>query len=65
MSEIKLTIRQSSGEQFEVTVAADATVLQLKEACKEGAKLEPENQRLIFKGKCPRRPKRAAPELKI
>lgn len=56
MAEIKLTIRQSSGEQFEVSVPADATVLQLKEACKESAKLEPDNQRLIFKGKSPRTP---------
>ena len=51
MAELKLVIRQSNGEQFEVTVPATATVLELKNACAEGAKLEAENQRLIFKGK--------------
>jgi hypothetical protein len=47
---IKLTIRQSSGEQFEVEVNASATVLELKQACNEGCKLSPDQQRLIFKG---------------
>ena len=51
MADIKLTIRQSNGEQFEVSVANTATVLELKNACTDGAKLEAENQRLIFKGK--------------
>jgi hypothetical protein len=32
---IKLVIRQSNGEQFEVEVLPSATVLQLKEACVE------------------------------
>jgi len=32
---IKLTIRQSNGEQFEVQVDPNNTVLQLKELCKE------------------------------
>jgi hypothetical protein len=50
MSELKLVIRQSNGDQFEVTVADSATVLDLKNACVDGAKLEAENQRLIFKG---------------
>ncbi len=49
--EIKVTIRQSSGEQFEVNVATTDTVLQLKEKCKEKCNLPAESQRLIFKGK--------------
>jgi len=48
---IKLVIRQSSGDQFEVEVAPTATVAELKQACAEGSKLQPEQQRLIFKGK--------------
>ena len=48
---IKLIIRQSNGEQFEVQVSPDATVLQLKEECKEKTQLPTESQRLIFKGK--------------
>jgi hypothetical protein len=47
---IKLVIRQSSGEQFEVEVNASATVLELKQACGDGCKLGPDQQRLIFKG---------------
>lgn len=50
MAELKLVIRQSNGEQFEVTVPDSASVLELKQACVEGAKLEAESQRLIFKG---------------
>ncbi len=34
-AKIKLTIRQSNGEQFEVEVDPSQTVLQLKELCKE------------------------------
>ena len=48
---IKITIRQSSGDQFEVQLAPTSTVLQLKEECKEKTQLPPESQRLIFKGK--------------
>jgi hypothetical protein len=51
MSDIKITIRQSSGDQFEVTVKSDVTVADLKKACEDGCKLPPESQRLIFKGK--------------
>lgn len=51
MADIKITIRQSSGDQFDVTVAATATVADLKKACEEGCKLPPESQRLIFKGR--------------
>jgi hypothetical protein len=47
---IKLVIRQSSGEQFEVEVNAASTVLELKQACGDGCKLGPDQQRLIFKG---------------
>lgn len=49
--EIKLTIRMSSGDQFEVTVPTAATVADLKKACEEGSKMSAESQRLIFKGK--------------
>lgn len=33
MSDIKLTIRQNSGSQFEVTVKDNILVKELKEAC--------------------------------
>jgi hypothetical protein len=39
---IKLVIRQSSGEQFEVEVNAASTVLELKQACGDGCKLGPD-----------------------
>lgn len=39
-SKIKLTIRQSNGEQFEVEVDPSSTVLQLKELCTEKTQLE-------------------------
>ena len=48
---IKIIIRQSSGQQFEVEIATTETVLQLKEKCKEQCNLPAESQRLIFKGK--------------
>ena len=48
---IKLTIRQSNGEQFDVQVEATGTVADLKAACVAGCKLEADAQRLIFKGK--------------
>jgi hypothetical protein len=51
MSNITLKIRQGSGEQFDVSVAADCTILALKEACVEQSKLEASNMRLIFKGR--------------
>ena len=50
-AKIKLTIRQSNGEQFEVEVDPAQTVLQLKELCKDKTQLEAASQRLIFKGK--------------
>ena len=37
--DIKITIRQSSGQQYEVTVKADCTVADLKKACEEGCGL--------------------------
>jgi len=49
--QIKLTIRMSSGDQFEVSVPTAATVADLKKACEEGSKMSAESQRLIFKGK--------------
>ena len=48
--DIKITIRQSSGSQYEVTVKDNCTVAELKKACEEGCSLPPESQRLIFKG---------------
>jgi len=50
-AEIKLTIRQSSGDQFEVTIGGKASVLDLKKKCTEKTQLPAESQRLIFKGK--------------
>ena len=52
-SKIKLVIRQSSGDQFEVEVSATASVLELKQACADGCKLPADQQRLIFKGNRP------------
>ena len=50
-ADIKITIRQSSGTQYTVTVKDNCTVADLKKACEEGCGLPPESQRLIFKGK--------------
>jgi hypothetical protein len=49
---MKITIRQSSGDQFDITVGAGATVSDLKKACESGCQLPPESQRLIYKGEC-------------
>jgi hypothetical protein len=43
MADIKITIRQSSGEQFDVTVASTATVADLKKACEGDCKLPSES----------------------
>lgn len=48
---MKLTIRQSSGDQFDVEIDPTATVIELKQACVEQGKLEVEAQRLIYKGR--------------
>jgi ubiquilin len=51
-AQIKITIRQSSGDQFEVEVSAKASVLDLKKACAEKqTSIIAEEMRLIFKGK--------------
>lgn len=47
----KLTLRQNSGQQFEVEVESTATVMDLKEACSGPAGIPAEEIRLIFKGK--------------
>ena len=47
---VKLTIRQNSGSQFEVEVKSKASVKELKEACVEKAGIPADEQRLIFKG---------------
>lgn len=49
-TQIKVTIRQSSGTQYDVNVSPTCTVAELKKACEEGCGLPPESQRLIFKG---------------
>jgi hypothetical protein len=43
MADIKITIRQSSGDQFDVTVTSLATVADLKKACEGDCKLAPES----------------------
>lgn len=48
---IKITLRQNSGTQFDVTVSSKGTVRDLKDACVEKASLSADEQRLIFKGK--------------
>lgn len=40
---IKITIRQSSGQQYEVEVKNDCTVAELKKACEEGCGLPAES----------------------
>ena len=50
MVELKLTIRMSDGKTFDIVVPQASTVLELKQACVDGCKLEPRAQRLIFKG---------------
>lgn len=48
---IKITLRQNSGQQFDVEVSAKGTVRDLKEACSGPAGISAEDMRLIFKGK--------------
>lgn len=48
---IKLQMRRSNGQNFEVEVKPDASVLDLKKACAEKCEFAVEDQRLIFKGK--------------
>jgi len=51
---LKLTIKQNSGQQFDVQMkAAGSTIADLKQACAEkaGSGLTPEEIRLIYKGK--------------
>ena len=51
-SKIKITIRQSSGDQFEVEVGPTITVEDLKKACAEKqSNIAADEMRLIFKGK--------------
>ncbi len=48
---LKLTLKQNSGQQFEITIKAQGTtVLDLKQACTEPTKLTVEEIRLIYKG---------------
>jgi ubiquilin len=49
---LKLTMKQNSGQQFEVSIAADGTtVVDLKKACMEATQFTLEEIRLIYKGK--------------
>ena len=49
---IKVLLRQSSGDQFEVEIAPNASVKDLKEACAaKQDSIKAEEMRLIFKGK--------------
>ena len=48
---IKVVIRQSNGDQFDVEIESKALVKDLKVACKEKSGMEPEEMRLIHKGK--------------
>jgi len=51
-TQIKVVLRQSSGDQFEVTIAQNATVKELKEECaKNQTAIVADEMRLIFKGK--------------
>lgn len=49
--QIKITMRQNSGQQFEVSVNGKGTVKDLKEASVAGSGISAEDMRLIFKGK--------------
>jgi hypothetical protein len=49
---LKLTMKQNSGQQFEVSIAADGTTVNdLKKLCMEPTKFSLEEIRLIYKGK--------------
>ena len=48
---IKITIKQNSGQQFDVEVNQKGNVRDLKEACAEHSGIAADDQRLIFKGK--------------
>ena len=49
---LKLTMKQNSGQQFEVSIAAEGTtVTDLKKACMEATQFTLEEIRLIYKGK--------------
>ena len=42
-AEIKITIRQSSGSQFEISIKPSSTIAELKKACEEGCQLAAES----------------------
>jgi hypothetical protein len=48
---IKITIRQSNGDQTEVSIAKTATVADLKKECEAKIEIPAAGQRLIFKGR--------------
>ena len=51
-SKVKITVRQSSGDQFEVEIKTSESVMELKKACAEKqTAMAAEEMRLIFKGK--------------
>lgn len=51
MSTIKINVKLSAGDTFEVEIDNKQTVKQLKEHCVEKSSLAVSDQRLIFKGK--------------
>jgi|TARA_B110001450_G_C17493020_1_gene429174 ubiquilin len=51
-AKIKIVVRQSSGDQFDIEIGAKATVMELKEECaKKQEAMAAGEMRLIFKGK--------------
>ena len=51
-AKIKVIVRQSSGDQFDVEIGAKASVMELKEECaKKQEAMAAGEMRLIFKGK--------------
>jgi len=48
---MKVSIKQLTGKTFDVEVKEDATVLDIKKMCFEKLQIEPELQRLIYKGR--------------
>ena len=51
-AKIKISIKQSSGDTFEVEVAPEASVLELKTECASKMEsMKAEEMRLIYKGK--------------
>lgn len=51
-AKVKIIVRQSSGDQFDIEIGAKASVMELKEECaKKQEAMAASEMRLIFKGK--------------